>query len=104
MKDNLTDIFVNAIERKILTGEWRVGDRLPTLRELSESMGVSRSVVNAGIARLDKSGYLKIVPRKYIEVADWKKEGTLDVLNALLREELLTNDILNSVLSARRAS
>lgn len=102
MKDNLTDIFVNAIERKILTGEWNIGDRLPTLRELSESMGVSRSVVNAGIAQLDKSGYLKIVPRKYIEVADWKKEGTLNVLNALLREELLTDEVLNSVLSARR--
>lgn len=102
MKNNLTDEFVHAIERKIVTGEWNVGERLPTLRELSESMGVSRSVVNAGIAQLAKGGYIKIVPRQYIEVADWKKYGTLEVLNALLREGLLTGSSLDSVLSARR--
>lgn len=101
MDVNLTEEFTNKIEKKILSGEWEPGRRLPPLRELAETMGVSRSVVNAGIARLGKGGYLVVVPRKYIEVADWKKDGTLDALTGLSREGLLKGEALDSVLQAR---
>lgn len=99
---SLTEDFVHTIERKILSGEWKTGDRLLPLRELADSMKVSRSVVNAGIAELAKAGYLKIVPRKWTEVADWQREGTLQVLEGLSREGLLADESLDSVLEARR--
>lgn len=101
-RNSLTEDFVTTIERKILSGEWAIGAHLPPLRELAESMNVSRSVVNAGIVELTKIGYLKIVPRKWTEVADWPHEGTLSVLDGLAREGLLAEKSLDSVLDARR--
>ena len=99
---SLTENFVRELERKILSGEWAIGDRIPTLREMAENMNVSRSVVNAGVVELAKAGYLKIVPRKWTEVADSKKEGTILVMEDMAREDMLTGEALESVLDARR--
>ena len=49
---SLKDLFVKELENKILSGELKVGDKLPSERELASSMQVSRAVVNAGIAEL----------------------------------------------------
>ena len=39
---SLTDLFVQKIEGMILSGELKVGDQLPPVRELCTLMGVSR--------------------------------------------------------------
>ncbi len=60
---SLKDLFVKELENKILSGELKVGDKLPSERELASSMQVSRAVVNAGIAELEQKGFLIIKPR-----------------------------------------
>lgn len=72
---SLTEQFVKEIERRILTGEWEIGMKIPSSRELAEEFLVSRSVINAGIAQLCQNGYLRTLPRKYIYVSDWRKMG-----------------------------
>ena len=47
---SLKDLFINHIEAMILSGELQVGQQLPPERQLAQSMGVSRAVVNSGIA------------------------------------------------------
>ena len=79
---SLTEEFVRQLERKILTGEWKVGDSIPTLRTLSRDFSVSRSVVNAGIVELRNKGYIITMPRKGSIVADWKRDGTFAVCKA----------------------
>lgn len=99
---SLTTDFVNEMERKILKGEWKSGDAIPTLRTLAEEFNVSRSVVNAGIVELQNKGYLVTVPRKRTVVTDWKKEGTLAVLEGLFENGLMTTEYVSDILDGRR--
>ena len=46
---SLTDLFVQQIENMILSGELAFGEQLPPARELAAKMGVSRTVVTAGL-------------------------------------------------------
>jgi DNA-binding FadR family transcriptional regulator len=100
-KGSLTEEFVHQIELKILSGEWKTGTKIPTLRDLAADMGMSRSVINAGIVELINKGYLKTVPRKWTEVADWKREGTLAVLNGLMENRIRDAEVLTSLLDSR---
>lgn len=98
---SLTEEFVRQLERKILTGEWKVGDSIPTLRTLSRDFSVSRSVVNAGIVELRNKGYIITVPRKGSIVADWKRDGTFAVLQGLVDNELYDLNFVSNVLDSR---
>ena len=55
---SLTDLFVQQIENMILSGELAIGERLPPARELAVKMGVSRTVVTAGLVELEKLGFV----------------------------------------------
>lgn len=99
---SLTDLFVNEIERRILTGEWKVGDKVPPFRTLAESFNVSRSVVNAGMVELANRGYLTTIPRRCTVIADWKQRGTMAVLDGLIKHDLYDKDFFDSMLESRR--
>lgn len=98
---SLTNDFVNTIELKILKGEWKRGQKIPTLRELSQEMGISRSVVNAGIVELISRGYLKAIPRQRTIVNDWKIQGTLAVLDGIMKHNIWDEEALGSFFKAR---
>ena len=102
MKQSLTGQVIETLKRAILSGEYAPGDRLPTLREMSELYNVSRSVINAAVVDLESNGYIRIVPTKWIEVADWKAEGNLSILSDLVRFGLLDAKQLEDLLRARR--
>lgn len=73
---------------KILSGELQVGQQLPPERELAAQMGVSRSLVNTGILELEEQGFVHISPRQGSVVADYRRNGTLHVLIALMSCEM----------------
>lgn len=98
---SLTDDFVKQIELKILSGEWKIGEKIPTLRNLAEDFNVSRSVVNAGIVELQNKGYLITFPRKCTTVANWKKNGTFAVLSGIIANELYDGDFFENILDCR---
>jgi DNA-binding FadR family transcriptional regulator len=77
--------FVRAIENKILSGELKVGDRLPSGRELCTMMGVSLTSVTTGITELANKGFLKVKPRHGVYVKDYRKEATPETFFAILR-------------------
>ena len=81
---SLTDQFVQKIEAMIISGELVPGDQLPTAREMSARMGVSRPVISAGLVELEKMGFVEIVTRQGVYVSDYRKSGSLDTLTALL--------------------
>ncbi|HSZ38647.1 MAG TPA: FadR/GntR family transcriptional regulator [Trebonia sp.] len=47
------------IERKILDGELRVGERLPSERELAEALGVSRASIREALRALEVMGIIE---------------------------------------------
>ena len=57
---SMTDLFVQQIENMILSGELAIGEQLPPARELSVKMGVSRTVISAGLVELEKLGFVEI--------------------------------------------
>ena len=49
---SLKDLFITHVEAMILSGELPVGQQLPPERQLAQSMGVSRAVVNSGVEEI----------------------------------------------------
>lgn len=81
---SVREAFVNEIESRILTGELRIGDKLPTARELCTTMGVSLTTVNTGIRQLEADGFVIIKPRHGCYVADYLCNGNPATLFALI--------------------
>jgi len=102
---SLKEMFMSEIERRIITDTIKAGDRLPPERELAAKMGVSRSVVNAGILELASKGFVRVVPRKGTFVSDYRHEGTLAIFNTLLNHlgEDMDLKLLLDTNSARKA-
>lgn len=82
---SLKEVFIHEIENMILSGELKIGDKLPPEREIVESMGISLSVVTAGIAELESKGFVEIRPRQGVFVSDYIHKGSLDTLVSLMR-------------------
>ena len=82
---SLTDLFAQQIENMILSGELAVGEQLPSARELSVRMGVSRPVISAGLIELEKLGFVEIIPRQGVYVSDYRRKGTVETLVAIMR-------------------
>ena len=81
---SLKDLFVAQLQEKILSGELAVGTRLPSEREIAEQMQVSRAVVNNGMAQLSRQGFLEVRPRQGTYVADYRRNGNMDTLLAIM--------------------
>ena len=82
---SVRESFVRQIEARILSGELQPGDRLPTSRELCAQMGISLTVVNAGMAELVSKGFVEVKPRHGVYVADYKTQGSPAMLLAILQ-------------------
>ena len=61
---SLTNQMVMQIEDMIISEELKIGEKLPSARELCEMMGVSRPVVSAAMVELSKLGFVEIRPRQ----------------------------------------
>ena len=82
---SLKEVFIHEVENMILSGELKIGDKLPPERELIETMGVSLSVITAGISELENKGFVEIRPRHGIYVADYIHKGSLETLVSIMR-------------------
>ena len=102
---SLTDLFVAQIESKILSGELSVGDKLPSARELTTLIGVSRPVISAGLIELEKMGFIEIKPRQGAYVCDYRRKGTVETLVAIMRYNggAMRKNEVASLLQVRRS-
>lgn len=81
----MKELFIQRIEDFILSGELRPGDRLPSERELADEMKISKTVVHEGIRELVRCGFLDVVPRRGVTVADYSNSGNLNTLLAIMK-------------------
>lgn len=77
------ELFVGQIVDMIMSGKLKPGDKLPPERELSEQMGVNRSLVHGGMEELQRMGFVNILPRRGNFVADFAEEGNFNTLLAI---------------------
>lgn len=103
---SLKDLFITHLQNAIISGELSVGERLPGERELAEQMGVSRSVVSAGLHELARKGFVEILPKKRAVVADYIWKGNIDTLNAIMEYEgdNFSSQSVQSILEVRLAA
>ncbi len=83
-KESLKDVFVERFEELILSGKLSIGEKLPSERELALRLGVSRPVVHDGLMDLVSKGLVSMKPRVGTVVNDYRKEGSLALLNSLV--------------------
>jgi GntR family transcriptional repressor for pyruvate dehydrogenase complex len=76
------------IERRILSGELRNGDRLPTERELAEQFHVSRTAVREAMKILAQKGLVDMRPGRGTTVIDGTHEAMQHSIGLVMKLEL----------------
>ncbi len=79
------DTFIKEIKGRIIKGKMKIGEKLPTERELSEQTGISKSVIHFALKDLEHQGFIKIIPRKGIYVTNFLREGSFETLKEILK-------------------
>ena len=101
---SLKDVFIERFEDLILSGQLKIGQKLPSERELALRLGVSRPVVHSGLIDLETKGLVTLTPRVGAVVNDYRLKGSLALLNSLVayHQGDLESDLLTSLLAMRR--
>ncbi len=87
---------LSYLRRKISTGEWAVGERIPIEPELADQMGVGRSTVREAVRSLASMGMLETAPGRGTFVRSASPTSSL-------LDEFLADFSLEEILSYRRA-
>ena len=84
-RGRLSDMAVEALLKRIHSGELPVGTRLPSEPELAEEMGISRGILREALTSLQAKGYISRTPKggSYIERSTDKYIG--DSITAKVR-------------------
>jgi len=98
LKKNLSDIVIDYIIHKILTGEYREGDRILESR-IAEELNISRAPVREGIIDLQNQGLIKYIPRKGNFITIMTMEDVKEVFDIRL---LLENDIIEILINEKK--
>lgn len=88
----IKELFIQRIEDMILSGELKPGDRLPSERELADEMKISKTIIHEGIRELARCGFLDVISRQGVTVADYANTGNLDTLLAIMNRNVQNMD------------
>lgn len=101
---SLKEALIERLEELILSGQVCIGQKLPSERALALQLGVSRPLVHEGLVELAARGLISMKPRVGAEVSDYRREGSLALLNSLIsyRRGSLDLALLDGLLSLRR--
>ena len=83
--ERLYEQIVQQIEHSIVTGELKIGDQLPSERELAEQFGVSRTAVREAIKALREKGLVEILVGRGTFIANGTSDLVRDSLNLLVK-------------------
>lgn len=98
---NLKQACVEKLRGAILAGNFATGERLPSERDLASRLGVSRPVVHEAMVDLARAGLVQIKPRSGNYVRDYRRDGSIGLLNSLLEwnEWEMSLEMLEAVLA-----
>lgn len=100
----VSDQIAEQLREQILLGKRDAGQRLPSERALAEAFGVNRASVRGALKILEKDRLVSIQHGGAAVVADFRREGGLNLLSHLLHARgLLDLPLLDELLEARRS-
>ncbi len=102
--ESLKEVFISRFEGLILSGKFSIGQKLPSERELALQLGVSRPVVHEGLVDLASKGLVSLKPRVGAVVSDYRREGSITILNSLLNyhQGRLSPELLQGMMDMRK--
>jgi GntR family transcriptional repressor for pyruvate dehydrogenase complex len=100
---SLKDQCIARLEELILSGELKIGERLPAERDLAARLEVSRPVLHEALVDLTAKGLVRINPRHGVYVNDYRLNGSVVLLESLLayQQGQLDPAMLQSMLDMR---
>lgn len=81
---SLKEACIQKLESLILSGELKIGEKLPSERKLADSLNISRPVLHEALVDLESKGLVSILPRRGVFVSDYRREGSCAIINSLL--------------------
>lgn len=84
-RKNLPDEIVDQLQRRILSGEVRPGERLPPERELALQLGTNRNTLREALRALEAQGLVRARQGDGVRVLEWRSAGELGLLPAYLK-------------------
>jgi GntR family transcriptional repressor for pyruvate dehydrogenase complex len=81
---SLKEACISRLEQMILSGELKIGERLPSERDFASRLNVSRPVLHQALVDLEAKGLVQIVPRRGVFISDYRRDGSLAMLSSLL--------------------
>lgn len=80
-----SDMVEQIIVERIINGVYPPGSQLPLERDLADELGMGRSTLREAIQRLERDGWLNVLKGTGTTVTDYWKDGTLNILPAMIR-------------------
>jgi len=100
---SLKEACIARLEQMILSGELKIGERLPSERDFASRLNVSRPVLHQALVDLEAKGLVQIIPRRGVFISDYRRDGSLAMLSSLLsyHNGSLAPDFSQSMLDMR---
>lgn len=78
--------------------------KVALLREMSQQFSTSKTAVHDAVCELERKGFVEVVPRKGVYIADYLRTGTIETFFALLRFNggKLDENTTKSIIDLRR--
>src|SRR6185369_12672749 len=89
LKVPVTHFAAERIQKLIVEGAWREGDRLPGERQLADQLGVSRVSLRHALSLLETLGFIAIEPGRgaFVQPADRRRTQPRTKLAGTYRAE-----------------
>ncbi len=81
-RETLSGKLIRTISERIATGQYRVGERLPSEQDMIEEFGVSRTVVREAIANLKANGCVNTIQGLGAFVMQTEKQNAFQIEEA----------------------
>ncbi|MBM4388336.1 MAG: FadR family transcriptional regulator, partial [Deltaproteobacteria bacterium] len=102
-RKSLTELISEQIQRHILNGIFKPGEKLPPERELARMLNVTRTTLREALKKLEGVKLVLIRQGDGITVQDFRKSDNLFILKELLFEgDRVDSGILGNLLEARK--
>ena len=84
---SVRELFEQQLAEKIIRGELKPGDKLPSEREMATKAQISKSAVHLALADLERLGCVATTERQGTYVADYRKYGNAMTLGLLTPDD-----------------
>ncbi len=82
--ESLKQACIKKLEDLILSGELKIGEKLPSERSLADELHISRPVLHEALVELNARGLVAILPRRGVFINDYRTTGSCALLTSLL--------------------